>query len=77
MPQPSRQPKQRIGKPSLLIAIQNNLKVQQSAGYQRWVLIENLKWAATTINFLTEHDINIYEQLVERCDAVAAASIRT
>ena len=29
------------------------------------------------MNFLTEHGINSYEKLVERCDAVAAASIRT
>lgn len=29
------------------------------------------------MNFLTEHGISSYEELVERCDAVAAASIRT
>ena len=29
------------------------------------------------MNFLTEHGIGSYEELVERCDAVAAASIRT
>lgn len=29
------------------------------------------------MNFLTEHDIGSYEKLVERCDAVFAASIRT
>ena len=29
------------------------------------------------MNFLTEHDIGSYEELEERCDAVAAASIRT
>ena len=76
-PRPSRQPKQRNGKVSLLIDIQNNIKAQQSAGYQRWATIENLKRAAATMNFLTEHGIGSYEELVERCDAVAAASIRT
>lgn len=76
-PRPSRQPRQRSGKVSLLIDIQNNIKAQQSAGYQRWATIENLKRAAATINFLTEHGIGSYEELVERCDAVAAASIRT
>ena len=76
-PRPSRQPQQRSGKVSLLIDIQNNIKAQQSAGYQRWATIENLKRAATTMNFLTEHGINTYEELVERCDAIAAASIRT
>ena len=29
------------------------------------------------MNFLTEHGIGSYEELVERCDAVSAASIRT
>ena len=29
------------------------------------------------MNFLTEHGIGSYEELAERCDAVAAASIRT
>lgn len=74
---PSRQPKQRTGRPSLLIDIQNNIKAQQSAGYQRWATIENLKRAAATMNFLAEHGIGSYEELEERCDAVAAASIRT
>ena len=76
-PRPSRQPQQRSGKVSLLVDIQNNIKAQQSAGYQRWATIENLKRAAATINFLTEHGISSYEELVERCDAIAAASIRT
>ena len=64
-------------KVSLLIDIQNNIKAQQSAGYQRRATIENLKRAAATMNFLTEHGIGSYEELVERCDAVAAAFIRT
>ena len=75
-PRPTRQPWQRSGKVSLLIDIQNNIKAQQSAGYQRWATIENLKRAAATMNFLTEHGISTYEELVERCDAVSAASIR-
>ena len=45
-PSPSRQPKQRTGRPSLLIDIQNNIKAQQSAGYKHWATIENLKRAA-------------------------------
>ena len=65
------------GKVRLLIDIQNNIKAQQSAGYQRWATIENLKRAAATMNFLTEHGIGSYEELVERCDAVSDASIRT
>ena len=76
-PRPSRQPRQRSEKVSLLIDIQNNIKAQQNARYQRWATIENLKRAAATMNFLTEHGIGSYEELVERCDAVAATSIRT
>ena len=75
-PRPSRQPQQRSGKVSLLIDIQNNIKAQQSAGYQRWATIENLKRAAATMNFLTKHGIGSYEELVERCEAVSAASTR-
>ena len=67
-PRPSRQPQQRTGKPSLLIDIQNNLKAQQSAGYKHWATIENLKRAAETLNFLTEHGISSYEELTERCN---------
>lgn len=76
-PRPSIQPRQHNGKVSLLIDIQNNIKAQQSAGYQRLATIENLKRAAATMNFLTEHGIDSYEELVERCDAVSATSIRT
>ena len=70
---PSRQPKQRSGKICLLIDIQNNIKAQQSAGYRRWATIENLKRIADTSNFLTEHDIGSYEELVDRCEAVSAS----
>ena len=75
-PRPSRQPQQRSGKVSLLIDIQNNIKAQQSTGYQRWATIENLKRAAATMNFLTEHGIGSYEELSERCDGAAAATAK-
>ena len=75
-PGPSRQPKQRTGRPSLLIDIQNNIKAQQSAGYKHWATIENLKRAAETLNFLTEHGIGSLEELSERCDGAAAATAR-
>ncbi len=73
---PSRQPKQRSGKISLLIDIQNNIKAQQSAGYRRWATIENLKRIADTSNFLTEHGIGSYEELVDRCEAASASVSR-
>ena len=62
-PRPSRQPQQRSGTVSLLIDIQNNIKAQQSAGYKHWATIENLKRAAETLNFLTEHGIGSIKRI--------------
>lgn len=73
---PSKQPKQRDNRVSLLIDIQNNIKAQQSAGYHHWATIENLKRAAATMNFITEHGISSYEELMERCDVASAATFR-
>ena len=67
---PSRQPKQRDGKISLLIDIQNNIKAQQSAGFAHWAKLNNLKQAAKTMNFLTEHGITSYGELERRLAAV-------
>ena len=49
---------------SLLIDIENNIKAQQSAGYEHWAKIYNLKQAAKTMNFLTENNIKQYEDLI-------------
>ena len=73
---PSRQPKQRNGRISLLVDIQNNIKAQQSAGYRRWATIENLKRIADTSNFLTEHGIGSYEELLDRCEATTVSVAR-
>ena len=73
---PSRQPKQRGGRVSLLIDIQNNIKAQQSAGYRHWATIENLKRIAETSNFLTEHGIGSMEELTECCEAASASAAR-
>ena len=43
---------------SLLIDIENCIKAQQSAGYERWAKIENLKRAARTMVFLDQHGIS-------------------
>ncbi|WP_418927181.1 relaxase/mobilization nuclease domain-containing protein [Dysosmobacter sp.] len=69
---PSKQPKQRDGKISLLIDIQNNIKAQQSAGFTHWAKLDNLKQAAKTMNFLTEHGIGSYEELERKLTAVSA-----
>ena len=67
---PSRQPKQHDGRISLLIDIQNNLKARQSAGFAHWAKLNNLKQAARTMNFLTEHGITSYAELEARLAAV-------
>ncbi len=67
---PSRQPKQRDGKISLLIDIQNNIKAQQSAGFTHWAKLNNLKQAAKTMNFLTENGIDSYDQLTDRLSSL-------
>lgn len=75
-PRPSRQPKSGNQKISLLIDIQNNLKAQESAGFAHWAKINNLKEAARTLNFLTEHGITHYEQLQGKVDEVMAGQNR-
>lgn len=73
-PRPSRQPKQADKRINLLIDIQNNIKAQESAGFAHWAKINNLKQAAKTMNFLTEHGIDSYEALEEKTAGTAAAS---
>ena len=62
-------PKQEQGI-SLLIDIENNIKAQQSAGYEHWAKIHNLKQAAKTMNFLTENNILQYEALIKKIDEI-------
>ena len=58
----------------LVVDIENSIKAQQSAGYERWAKIHNLKLAAKTMNFLTEHKIEQYADLVSRIEEMAAES---
>lgn len=67
---PSKQPKQRDGRISLLIDIQNNIKAQENAGFAHWAKLNNLKQAARTMNFLTEQGIDSYEELESKLAAV-------
>lgn len=62
---------------SLLIDIENNIKAQQSAGYEHWAKIYNLKQAAKTMNFLTENNIRQYEDLIRRIDELILNSEQT
>ena len=59
---------------SLLIDIENSIKAAQSKGYEQWAKIHNLKQAAKTMNFLTEHKIGQYADLVSRIEEMAAES---
>ena len=67
-------PKQDRGGVSLLIDIENSIKAQQSAGYEHWAKIHNLKQAARTMNFLTEHKIEQYTELTAKIAEITAAS---
>ena len=59
---------------SLLIDIQNSIKAQESRGYEQWAKIHNLKQAAKTMNFLTEHKIEQYAELTAKIAEITAAS---
>ncbi len=62
---------------SLIIDIENSIKAQQSRGYEQWATIHNLKQAAKTVNFLTEHNIEMYDDLTRRIGEITAASEQT
>ena len=62
---------------SLLIDIENSIKVGESRGYEQWAKIHNLKQAAKTLNFLTEHQIEQYADLVSQIEEVTATSEQT
>ena len=59
---------------NLLIDIQNCIKAQESKGYEQWAKIHNLKQAAKTLNFLTEHKIEQYADLTAKISEIAATS---
>ena len=63
---PSRKPKQRDDRIRLLMDIQS----KQGAGLQHWVKLQNLKQAAKTLNFITEHGIDTYEELESKLAAL-------
>ena len=59
---------------SLLIDIENSIKAAQSKGYEQWAKIHNLKQAAKTMNFLTEHKIEQYADLTARIAEIQTES---
>lgn len=61
---------------SLLIDIENSIKAAQSRGYEQWAKIYNLKQAAKTLNFLTEHQIEQYADLTAKITEIQTESER-
>ena len=59
---------------NLLIDIKNCIKAQESKGYEQWAKIHNLKQAAKTLNFLTEHQISRYEDLTAKITEIQTES---
>ncbi|MFT8889898.1 MAG: hypothetical protein ABF904_13960 [Ethanoligenens sp.] len=56
---------------NLLIDIQAKIDAGKSPGYERWAKIFNLKQAAKTFNYLSEHGIADYAGLLDRMATVA------
>ena len=59
---------------SLLIDIENSIKAAQSRSYGQWAKIHNLKQAAKTMNFLTEHNLTQYADLTARIAEIQTES---
>lgn len=71
---PSRKKKIRLEKDNrvnLLMDIQTRLQ-GRGPGMERWMKIHNLKEAAKTLNFLTEHGITEYDVLASRAETTAS-----
>ena len=68
----TRAPKTQRQSINLLIDIQNNIKAQESKGYEHWAKLYNLKQASKTLNFLTEHNISTYEELEQAAGKIHA-----
>lgn len=51
---------------SLIIDIKNCINAQESKGYEHWAKLFNLKQAFETLNFLTEHKIEKYDDLSKK-----------
>ena len=51
-------------KVNLLVDIQDKLKAGKGAGYARWAKVFNLKQMALTLNYLSEHGLDVYKRQV-------------
>ena len=59
-------------KVNLLVDIQAKLRDGKGAGYARWASVFNLKQMAQTMNYLTEHGLLDYADLVKKADSASA-----
>jgi len=50
----------------LVIDIENNVKMKQSAGLAQWAAVQNIKMIAKTVNYITENKLNDYETLAAK-----------
>jgi len=64
----SEKPKSHV---NLLVDIQAKLQTGKGAGYERWAKIFNLKQMAQTINYLTENNLLVYEDLEKKAQNIA------
>ena len=62
---------------SLIIDIQNSIKVQESKGYEHWAKIHNLQEAARTISYLTENGLLRYTDLEAKVEDIHSSYDRT
>lgn len=69
---PKKRPVQNSKKVNLLIDIGAKLQAGKSGGYERWAKIFNLKEAAKTLNFLTDHRITDYDELAAKVEESGA-----
>ena len=57
---------------SLLVDVQAKLKEGKGAGYANWAKKFNLKQMAQTLNWLSDHEIQDFEELSAKVDAASA-----
>lgn len=62
---------------SLIIDIENNVKAQQSKGYEHWAKVHNLQEYAKTINYLTENGLLQYADLEAKVNDIHGSYSRT
>ena len=65
-------PENAVGR-NLIIDIENSFKAQQSKGYAQWAKGFNLKLAAQTMNYLTEHNLLDRDVLNEKVSSLSAS----